>query len=107
MGLTIDDFMEKIGSYNRFQYKLLLITGFMELFGAGFQMMIPTFLSPEPPWRCKTNSSACNLTGIFKPGDKKYDFRCSISRDEWEFDTSEFNSIVSEVKLTIFFTFRR
>lgn len=98
MGLTIDDVMEKIGSYSRYQHRLLLICGFMKIFGDGFQIMIPTFLSAEPPWRCKENSSACNLTGIFKPGDKNYTFRCSIPRDEWEFDTSQFNSVVAEVK---------
>lgn len=100
MGLTIDDVMEKIGSYGRYQHKLLLICGFMKVFGDGFQMMVPTFLSAEPPWRCKENSSACNLTGIFKPGDKNYKFRCSIPRDDWEFDTSDFNSVVTEVKFT-------
>ena len=99
VGLTVDDVMEKIGSYNRFQYRLLLVCGFMKIFGDGMQMMIPTFLSVEPPWRCKDNSSACNLTGIFKPGDKNYSYRCSIPRNDWEFDTSEFTSVVAEVGL--------
>ena len=102
MGLTIDDAMEKIGSYNRYQYRLLLICGYMQLFNGGFQVMIPTFLSAEPPWRCKDTSSACNLTGIFKPGDDNYNFRCSIPRDDWEFDTSDFNSVVAEVKFFCF-----
>ncbi|XP_078358937.1 organic cation transporter protein-like [Oculina patagonica] len=96
MGLTIDDVMEKIGSYNRFQYRLLMICGYIMIFGVAFQVMIPTFLSAEPPWRCKDNSSACNLTGTFKPGDKDYNFRCSIPREDWEFDTSDFNSVVAE-----------
>ena len=104
MGLTIDDVMEKIGSYNRYQYRLLLICGFMKIFGDGFQVMITTFLSAEPPWRCKDNSSSCNLTGIFKPGDDDYKFRCSIPRQDWEFDTSDFNSVVAEV--TFIFTSR-
>ena len=102
MGLTIDDVMEKIGSYSRYQYRLLLICGFMTIVRDGFQIMLPTFLSAEPPWRCKENSSACNLTGIFKPGDENYKFRCSIPRDDWEFDTSDFNSVVSEVKFIFF-----
>ncbi|KAJ7383015.1 hypothetical protein OS493_031185 [Desmophyllum pertusum] len=96
MALTIDDVMEKIGSMSRYQYRLLLICGYGQLFAAAFQVMIPTFLSVEPPWRCKDNSSACNLTGTFKPGDPNYKFRCSISRDDWEFDTSELNSVVTE-----------
>ncbi|KAJ7392479.1 hypothetical protein OS493_012145 [Desmophyllum pertusum] len=95
MALTIDDVMEKIGSMNRYQYRLLLVCGVLQFFGS-FQVMLPTFLSVEPPWQCKDNSSACNLTGTFKPGDKDYKFRCSIPRDDWEFDTSELNSVVTE-----------
>lgn len=97
MGLTVDDVLEKIGSMSRYQYRLVMIMGFMKMFGYAFQAMISTFLSAEPPWRCKDNSSACNLTEIFRPGDKNYTFRCSIPRGDWEFDTSEFNSVVSEV----------
>lgn len=98
MGITVDDVMEKIGSYNRFQYRLLLICGFIKTWSDGLQMMLPTFLSVEPPWRCKANSSACNLTGTFKPGDENYSYRCSIPRDDWEFDTSDFTSTVAEVR---------
>lgn len=97
MAFTVDDVMDKIGSFERYQYRLLFIFGFMKIFGDGFQVMIPTFLSVEPPWRCKDNSSVCNLTGTFKPGDDNYKFRCSIPRDQWEFDTSELNSVVTEV----------
>lgn len=97
MALTVDDVMEKIGSFARYQYRLLFIFGFMKIFGDAFQAMIPIFLSVEPPWRCKDNSSECNLTGIFNPGDENYKFRCSIPRDQWEFDTSELNSVVTEV----------
>lgn len=105
MALTVDDVMEKIGSFHRYQYRLLFIFGFMKIFGDGFQVMIPTFLSIEPPWRCKENSTACNLTGTFKPGDKNYNFRCSIPRDQWEFDTSDLNSVVNEVRWSIFTLF--
>ena len=98
MGLTIDDVLDKIGSFGRYQLRLLLIFGFMYLFGSSILVMIPTFLSIEPPWRCKEGSSACNLTGIFKPGDHNYNFRCSIPRVDWEFDTNEItNSVVTEV----------
>ena len=98
MGLTVDDVLDKIGSFGRYQLRLLLIFGFMYLFGNSILVMIPTFLSIEPPWRCKEGSSSCNLTGIFKPGDHNYNFRCSIPRDDWEFDTNEItNSVVTEV----------
>ena len=97
MGLTVDDVFEEIGSMGRYQYTLVMVMGLMKMFGYAFQAMISTFLSAEPPWRCKDNSTVCNLTGIFKPGDDNYDFRCSISRHDWEFDPSKFNSVVSEV----------
>ena len=99
MGLTVDDVLEKIGSMERYQYRLVMMMGLMKMFGYAFQAMISTFLSAEPPWRCKGNSSTCNLTGNFKPGDDNYKFRCSIPREDWEFDTSEFNSVVSEVSV--------
>ena len=106
MALTVDDVMDKIGSFARYQYRMLFIFGFMKIFGDGFQIMIPTFLSIEPAWRCRDNSSACNLTGVFKPGDKHYNFRCSIPRDEWVFDTSEIiSSVVTEVKWIGYFSF--
>ena len=97
MGLTVDDVMEKIGSYNRFHYRLLLICGFIKTWCDALQLMLPTFLSVEPPWRCKANSPARNLTGTFKPRDENYSYRCSIPRNDWEFDTSDFTSTVAEV----------
>ena len=106
MALTIDDVMDKIGSFERYQLRMLFMFGLMKIFGSGFQVMIPTFLSIEPAWRCRDNSSACNLTGIFKPGDENYNFRCSIPRDEWEFDTSEIiSSVVTEVRWIMFVSF--
>lgn len=99
MGLTVDDVMDKIGSFGRYQYRLLFIFGFMKIFGDGIQIMIPTFLSIEPAWRCKDNNSACNLTGLFRPGNDNYSYRCSIPRDAWEFDRSEIkSSVVTEVR---------
>ena len=96
MGITIDNVLEEIGSFGRYQLGLLFLLGFMEYI-ATFQVVISTFLSPEPPWRCKENSTVCILIGNFKPGDTNYDLRCKIPREDWEFDTREFNSIVSEV----------
>lgn len=104
MGFTVDDVFEEIGSMGRYQYTLVLVMGLMKMFGYAFQAMISTFLSAEPPWRCKDNSTVCNLTGIFKPGDDNYEFRCSIPRHDWEFDTSNFNSVVSEVEKKVSFS---
>lgn len=95
MGFTVDDVFEEIGSMGRYQYTLVLVMGLMKMFGYAFQAMISTFLSAEPPWRCKDNSTVCN---------DNYEFRCSIPRHDWEFDTSNFNSVVSEVEKKVSFS---
>jgi hypothetical protein len=96
--LTVDQVIEKIGSFGRYQIRLFAIMGFMKIFGDGFQIMIPTFLSSEPPWKCVENSTVCNVTGgSISLGNELYSLRCGLPRSEWEFDTSEFTSIVSEV----------
>ena len=65
MGLTVDDVMDKIGSFGRYQYRLLFIFGFMKIFGDGIQIMIPTFLSIEPAWQ-KMKSCDCLLSLKFQ-----------------------------------------
>ncbi|KXJ10286.1 Organic cation transporter-like protein [Exaiptasia diaphana] len=94
--LSTDEVLDKIGSFGRYQFLLLILMGFMQIFGDGFQGMIASFLAAEPPWRCVSNSSSCNITGSFSPGQDGYKLRCRLHRDQWEFDTSEFTSIVSE-----------
>lgn len=95
--LTIDEILEKIGSFGRYQIRLILLMGFMKIFGDGFQVMILSFIAAEPPWKCAANSTACNVTGTIVPGHIQYKLRCNISRDDWEFDTTKFTSLVSEV----------
>jgi len=95
--LTPDQVLDQIGGFGRYQFLLLMLMGFMKIFGDGFQAMITSFIAAEPPWRCVTNSSVCNTTGSFSPGKEGYEFRCSLPRDAWEFDTTEMTSIVSEV----------
>lgn len=99
--LTPDDVLERIGGFGRYQFLLLLVMGFMKIFGDGFQAMVATFLAAEPPWRCVSNSSSCNVTGSISPGHLDYRLRCNLARDQWEFDTSEFNSIVTEVSILL------
>ena len=61
--------------------------------------MLMTFIATEPGWRCMTNSSLCNVTGIFRPGDAGYNDRCEkrLPRSEWEYEDS-FTSSVTEVR---------
>ena len=96
--LTPDEVLEEIGSFSRYQIRLLFLMGFMKIVRDGFQMMITTFLAAEPPWTCVTNSSSCNITENILPGHEFYNLRCRLPRSEWEFNTTEFSSIVSEVR---------
>ncbi|EDO38918.1 predicted protein [Nematostella vectensis] len=73
---------------------------FMKIFGDGFQAMVMTFLAAEPAWRCVTNSTVYNVGNIL-PGHASYELRCHLSRNDWEFNTTEFNSIVSKQNPTV------
>ncbi|KAK3714235.1 hypothetical protein QZH41_018388 [Actinostola sp. cb2023] len=94
--VTTDEVLDKIGSFGRYQIRLLMIMGFMKVFGDAFMAMITKFLAADPPWTCVTNSSSCNITGNIEKGHEYYKLRCSLNRSEWEFNTTEFTSIVSE-----------
>lgn len=98
MALSVDGVLEKIGTLGWFQIRMIATFSFIAFFNHGFQVMLPIIIAAEPPWRCAANSTVCNLTGEFKPGDKHYDFRCGdqVSRQDWEF-TDSFTSIVTEV----------
>ena len=98
MALTTDQYLEKIGSFGRYQILLLIFLNGLVFFWFGFPVMIPVFITAEPPWRCVANSSVCKLNGTMNPRHDNYSFRCDISRDEWEF-VDDFTSVVTEVKL--------
>ena len=98
--LNPDEVLGEIGSFGRYQTRLLMILGAMKIFRDSFQTLITTFIAAEPPWKCVANSSSCNITGNILPGHQFYNLRCRLPRSEWEFDTSEFSSIVSEVCIT-------
>ena len=96
MALTTDQYLEKIGSFGRYQILLLVFLNGLIFFWFGWPVMIPVFITAEPPWRCVTNSSICKLNGTMKSRHPDYDFRCNISRDQWEF-VDDFTSVVTEV----------
>ncbi|KAL9968411.1 hypothetical protein ACROYT_G026787 [Oculina patagonica] len=72
----------------RYQIRLLCVLSFIGFFVTGFQTMLMTFITIEPGWRCVTNSSLCNATGVFHPGEDGYNFRCDMKlpRSEWEYE---------------------
>ena len=69
MGLTVDQYLEKIGGMGRFQWVVVVVVGVI-MVPVTFQTLIMTFLALEPPWRCKAGSSICNFT---RKSSKNYD----------------------------------
>ena len=97
MTLTTDRFLDKIGSFGRYQMCLLLFLNGLIFFWFGLPVMIVTFISAEPAWRCIANSTLCQLNGTMKPTHDNYSRRCEIPRDQWEF-VDDFTSVVTEVR---------
>ena len=99
MAVDIDQVLEQIGSMGRYQIRLISVLCYLGFFVSGFQTTIMTFITTEPGWRYVTNSSLCNATGVFRPGDEGYNDRCEkkLPRSEWEYGDS-FTSTVTEVR---------
>ena len=97
MALTVDEALEKVGTFGRFQILLLLFSNCLRWVWSGWPILVMTFLSAEPPWRCVANSTVCTLSGVINIGDDDYDKRCNMSRTEWEF-SRDFTSVVTEVR---------
>ena len=92
-----DKFLEEVGSFGWYQCRVLFILSYPMLF-CPMTLLVMTFSTAEPPWKCVSNSSSCTLNGTFKVGDKIYEHRCDIARSEWKFDVEgSFDSIVTEV----------
>ena len=90
--------LDSVGGFGWYQIRLLSMVGYLRVF-CSMVLMVMTFSTAEPPWRCAYNSTACTLNGTYKPGDKDYDYRCKIHRNDWEFAVDDdFDSIVTEVK---------
>jgi len=95
--LTSEEVIEKIGGFGRFQLRIVLLLGCGMVF-TNMVLMVMTFSTAEPPWKCSINSTACTMNGSFSPGKPHYDFRCNLSRKDWQFDVDgDFDSIVTEV----------
>ncbi|XP_073237426.1 uncharacterized protein [Porites lutea] len=97
MALDIDQVLEQIGSMGRYQIRFISAMCYLGFFVSGFQTMIMTFIATEPGWRCVTNSTLCNATGVYRPGDVGYNDRCDrkLPSSEWEYEDT-FTSTVTE-----------
>lgn len=100
MSYQTEQVIQKVGSFGRYQLRICGMIGYSMIIST-LVLLVMTFSTAEPAWRCKTNSTSCQLNGTFKVGDKHYEHRCNIPRSDWEFDAgASFNSIVTEVSVT-------
>ena len=98
MALSVDEMLDKIGSFGWYQIRMIFILSYMEWVNIAYQVMLLSFVAAEPAWHCVANSTVCTLPEEYRPGDADYDFRCgdNVTRADWEFSDS-FTSIVTEV----------
>ncbi|XP_022805229.1 solute carrier family 22 member 15-like [Stylophora pistillata] len=97
MAVTTDAFLERIGSFGRYQIALNLFFNLCYLFWWAVPVMIMVFIASEPSWKC-VNNSTCPFTDSISIRDKRYKYRCNISREDWEFQ-DDFTSVVTEFNL--------
>jgi len=93
---TSEQLIESMG-FGRYQLRTVFLLG-LSIYFCSNNLMVMTFSTAEPPWKCVENSTSCSLKSSYKPGDKDYIHRCGIPRDAWTFDVKgNFDSIVTEV----------
>lgn len=96
MALTVDQVFDKIGSLGRYQILLLLGCNGLVFFWFGFPVLIMTFITPDPGWKCVANSSQCRINETsLPPSDKR---RCDFDRSEWMFN-DDYTSAATEFDL--------
>lgn len=95
MGLTVDQVFDKIGSFGKYQKLLLLGCNGLVFFWFGFPVLIMTFLTADPGWKCVHNSSVCRLNKTMAASNKD---RCKMPRSEWEY-SNDLTSVVTEFDL--------
>ncbi|RMX48945.1 hypothetical protein pdam_00008289 [Pocillopora damicornis] len=98
MALTADEVLIKIGSFGRYQFRLLIFANVLGFFWLAWPMLINTFITAEPGWRCVANSTECQMDGIVYTEDDNYNLRCNMSRTAWEF-VGEYTSVVTQFDL--------
>lgn len=93
----VDEALELTGGFGKFQWYLLGVMAYC-MTTLGLQGITMTFIADEPGWKCLSNSSVCNLTGLHIVGSEFYNLRCSMSENDWEYE-STVTSIVTQYKL--------
>ena len=68
MALSVDEVFDHIGSFGKYQKLLLLGCSILVFFWFGFPVLIMTFLTADPGWKCVHNSSVCRFTDSMPRG---------------------------------------
>ena len=79
--MNVDGFLRMVGEFGRFQILMEICFVFM-IIAPVSQIYLLYFTAPELDWKCVEGSSQCYLNGTQSSTN---DFRCNISRSEWEF----------------------
>ena len=99
MAVSIDAIFLKIGAFHQYQWYFLTIIGYGMVALAAFPIMIVSFITAEPDWKCVDgymNNTVCRFnTTITLTGDD-YKARCKMPREAWTF-VDDFTSVVTEV----------
>ncbi|CAB3983634.1 organic cation transporter -like [Paramuricea clavata] len=99
MSLTVDDVLEQIGGYEKYQILLLFMFGYVAITLDSFPTMIVTFITAEPDWVCvQGNNSMCNFTQAITLTSDDYMARCDMPREDWTY-VADFTSTVTEFDL--------
>ena len=101
MALSVDEMLEKIGGYGKYQITLLFIFGYVSITLDSFPIMIVTFITAEPDWVCVLgNNTVCNYTEPVSLTSDNYKARCDMPRENWTY-VDDFTSTVTEVGFRI------
>jgi hypothetical protein len=99
MASTIDDVFIKIGEFRQYQWYFFTIFGYVLLSISAFPVMIVTFITAEPEWKCVDgymNNTVCRFNKSITLTSDDYKARCKMPREAWTF-ADDFTSTVTEV----------
>lgn len=92
---TIEDALDIVGGYGRFQKLLVLLSGLLTIPHA-MPNLLMMFAAKESTWHCLPNATDCRINGTMASNDK---YRCNIQRTSWEYSSARTNSIITEFDL--------
>jgi hypothetical protein len=100
MAVTIDEMLKHIGEFRQYQWFLMCLLGYNLLATGAFNVMIVTFITAEPDWKCVDgymNNTVCRFNKSITLTSDDYKARCKMPREAWTF-VDDFTSTVTEVR---------